>query len=135
MKQLNFNHKLSIPALLIAGSFILLQPTFANDNIGKEEPIKKEKKKPAKQNNKTGTLNNAAVKIFPDIIKREMHVVAKDGNDVLDFFVFDIQGSLVNNYKMKSKDHIKLTSLNRGIYIYRVFNGDTETATGQFEIR
>ena len=65
-----------------------------------------------------------------------MHVVAKenDGKEI-DFFVFDLEGTLVQNYKMKAKEHIRIQGLQRGSYVYRVFCGDEETAAGNFEIR
>jgi len=82
------------------------------------------------------SLDNHAVKIYPDIIRREMHVVAKknEGKE-MDFFVFDLQGTLVYNYKMKQGEHYRITGLKKGTYIYRVFSGDMEKATGKFEIR
>ena len=65
-----------------------------------------------------------------------MHVVAKDNDGKeIDFFVFDVEGSIVQHYKMKAKDHNKISGLARGKYVYRVFNGDEETAAGNFEIR
>jgi hypothetical protein len=65
-----------------------------------------------------------------------MHVVAKDNDGKeIDFFVFDVEGSLIHHYKMKAKDHNKLSGLARGNYVYRVFCGDEERATGNFEIR
>jgi hypothetical protein len=99
---------------------------------------KQEDEDPAKKKNtKTFTSrNNAAVKIYPDVVKRDMHVVAKENNGkLIDFFVFDVQGTLVQNYKMNPKDHYRLTGLARGIYVYRVFSSDEEIATGKFEIR
>jgi hypothetical protein len=65
-----------------------------------------------------------------------MHVVAKDnaGREI-DFFVFDLQGVIIQHFKMKEKDHIKIAGLARGKYIYRVFSGDEETASGHFEIK
>ncbi|MBI5856072.1 MAG: T9SS type A sorting domain-containing protein [Sphingobacteriales bacterium] len=100
---------------------------------GEEEPAKKKEKSKAKN---FASLNNSSVKIYPDAVKREMHVVAKenDGKEI-DFFVFDLQGTLVQNYKMKAKDHNRISGLARGTYMYRVFCGDEETAAGKFEIR
>jgi hypothetical protein len=100
-----------------------------------DKPAKKAKSKNAKS--KTfASLNNSAVKIYPDVIKRDMHVVAKDNDGKeIDFFVFDVEGALVHHFKMKGKDHNKLSGLTRGTYVYRVFSGDEERATGNFEIR
>jgi hypothetical protein len=100
-------------------------------NPGEEEPAKKKTKTKA-----FASLNNSAVKIFPDALKRDMHVVAKDNDGkMIDFFVFDVQGTLVQNYKMKAREHYRISGLARGTYVYRVFNGDEETASGNFEIR
>jgi hypothetical protein len=100
----------------------------------KEEPVKKKNKTKAEKN--FTSLNNSSVKIYPDVLKREMHVVAKDNDDKLvDFFVFDVNGTLLQNYKMKAKDHYRITGLARGTYVYRIFCGDEETAAGKFEIR
>ncbi len=65
-----------------------------------------------------------------------MHVIAKenDGKEI-DFFVFDLQGVLLKHYKMEEGEHQRITGLNRGKYIYHVFSGDEETATGKFDIR
>ncbi|MBK9571091.1 MAG: T9SS type A sorting domain-containing protein [Chitinophagaceae bacterium] len=65
-----------------------------------------------------------------------MHIIAKENEgQEINFFVFDVEGTLVQNFKMKSKDHNRITGLARGTYLYRVFNGDEETAAGNFEIR
>jgi hypothetical protein len=93
---------------------------------------------PKKENGKAvnAGFNNSAVKIYPDILKRDMHVIAKknDGQSV-DFFVFDLDGNLVLNQKMKSKEHFRVAGLRKGTYVYHVFRGDEETAAGKFEIR
>jgi hypothetical protein len=99
-----------------------------------EEPAKKEKKSRTTKN--FSSLNNNSVKIYPDALKREMHVLAKENDgQLIDFFVFDVQGTLVQNYKMKAKDHYRIAGLARGTYVYRVFTGDEETAAGKFDIR
>ena len=81
-------------------------------------------------------MNNSSVKIYPDVLKRNMHVVAKENDSKeVDFFVFDLEGTLMQNFRMKPRDHIRVGGLARGSYVYRVFSGDEETATGKFEIR
>lgn len=135
----------AVAAFGITVSILFAQPVFA---AGK--PFKKnivltttpEEEKPVKKNKEKvktkvfAPLNNSSVKIYPDVIKRDMHVVAKDNDGKeIDFFVFDTEGTLVQHYKMKAKDHNKMSGLARGTYVYRVFCGDTETATGNFEIR
>ena len=138
-------HQKNLRALFTFGlstGVFFTQPLFAMEtpsksvagitrNPGEEEPAKKKGK--AKS---FSSLNNNSVKIYPDALKRDMHVVAKNNEgNVIDFFVFDLQGTLIQNYKMKARDHNVITGLARGIYVYRVFNGDEETAAGKFEIR
>lgn len=117
---------------------LLLQShvSVANVTVNNEDPKEKEAK-PTPALKATASRNNSSVKIYPDIFKRVMHVVAKDDNygKGLDFFVFDLEGTLVEHYKMKSGDHEKITGLKRGKYVFRVFAGDEETASGNFDIR
>ena len=137
--------KQTLKAVLAFGmaTGLLAQPVFAAGKPFKKYTLSAkdpEEDKPAKKNKvKTKTfysLNNSSVKIYPDAIKRDMHVVAKDndGKEV-DFFVFDVEGTLKQHYRMKPKEHNKMSGLARGTYVYRVFCGDEETAAGNFEIR
>lgn len=127
--------KLNLRAALSAFGFAaaLLYGFTASAGIlpNEEEPAKK-----TKFRLKSFTsLNNSSVRIYPDVIKRDMHVVAKENKKEIDFFVFDIEGTLLHHYKMKDKDHYKISGLARGTYVYRVFSGDVETAAGDFQIR
>lgn len=103
-----------------------------------DEEDKPAKKTGRKKNKVTAfsSRNNKVVKIYPDVLKREMHVVTKENDGTaIDFFVFDMQGTIVEHYKMNEKEHKKITGLAPGKYVYRVFSGDTESAAGNFEIR
>ena len=122
-----------LSAACISMCIMLVQPAMAAGKITGDKE-KNEDGKSAKKT-KTQSRNNAAVRIYPDVFSRKMHVVAKE-NEVkeIDFFVFDLEGTLMQHYKMASGDHHKL-SLARGKYIYRVFSGDEETATGEIEMR
>jgi hypothetical protein len=104
--------------------------SYANDTRNDDPKEKKE----AKKAKVSSSRNNSSVKIYPDILKRVMHVIAKDRYDI-DFFVFDLEGTIVKHYKMKSGDHQKITDLARGKYVFSVFSGDEETAAGNFDIR
>jgi hypothetical protein len=138
-KVITLKKQVANSLLLLGAALLLTQAGYADTTTAvkaihtkaaTELPVKKAKHKAAV------SLNNAAVKIYPDMIRRDMHVVAKENEGMeVDFFVFDLQGTLIQNVKMKAKDHIRLTGLARGQYIYRVFNGDEESAAGKFEIR
>lgn len=141
MKQQAPKNRLTvIMALSVCTGLILSQPALAESkpyiSLGE---LKKGEKIPVKTKFKTklfSSKNNSIVKIFPDFIKRDMHVIAKVNNkEELDFFVFDMNETLVFHKKMKAGDHECLKSFNKGKYIYRVFTGDEETAAGEFEFR
>ena len=150
MKPLSTHRQLKVAFILgISAAVLFAQPLRANvnqfkkitasvTNPGDEEPTKKSARRggKTKEQKSFASLNNSSVKIYPDVVKREMHVVAKqnDGKQV-DFFVFDLNGALLQNYKMKAGDHYRISGLARGTYVYRVFCGDEETAAGKFEIR
>lgn len=139
-QQVPKNRLKVIMALSVCTGLILSQPALAESkpfiSLGE---FKTGEKIPVKTKFKTklfSSKNNNVVKIYPDFIKREMHVVAKDTNkEIVDFFVFDIQGTIIFHKKMKAKDHETLKNFNRGKYIYRVFTGDEETAAGELEFR
>lgn len=125
-----------LAATCIFLSMLIIQPL---SSIAGETPGEKEKtveKKAAKKAKGHSSRNNNAVKIYPDVLKRVMHVVAKenDGKEI-DFFVFDLEGTLMQHYKMETGNRQKITGLKRGKYVYHVFTGDEESATGEFEIR
>jgi hypothetical protein len=118
---------------ILLGIILLPGTTMANEDLKKEKNTEVLRKKKSKV---SSSRNNSAVKIYPDIFKKVMHVVAKDNvNKDVDFFVFDLQGGLIQHYKMKAGDHEKIEGLERGKYVFHVFVGDEETANGKFEIR
>jgi hypothetical protein len=133
-------HAKTLVTVGILGSMLVMQPLSAATRTAGVRPLITGEDDPKKAKTKAekksfASLNNQSVKIYPDPLNRDMHVVAKDNVKNIDFFVFDLQGTLIENYKMKAHDHFKISGLARGIYVYRVFSGDEETASGKFEIR
>src|SRR6267154_2042076 len=122
--------KLKFTQLFICIAVCMLVQSSVSFATGVKNDDPKEKKE-AKKGKVSSSRNNSSVKIYPDIVKRVMHVVAKDNEGTgIDFFVFDLEGTIVKHYKMQSGDHEKLTDLERGKYVFRVFSGDEETASG-----
>jgi hypothetical protein len=142
MKKL---HTILLPAIILCTGFTASAndtTVLKKDNayLASNNEAGVEKANPFKKNAAGTTTfsskNNKVVKIYPDMVKREMHVIAKEnGGSQIDFFVFDLQGTLVQQYKLNEKDHKRIAGLAPGTYIYRVFSGDTESAAGKFEIR
>jgi hypothetical protein len=121
----------------ICFSLLAIQPYYSAATVKRNAATIgiTEEDKPLKTKSNS-SRNNDAVRIYPDIIKKAMHVVAKsnDGKEI-DFFVFDMQGTLMKHFRMKDGEHKTISGLQRGKYIYHVFCGDEETASGKFDIR
>ena len=63
-----------------------------------------------------------------------MHVKNIEVNP-LDFFVFDLEGTLIRHFKMAEGDHKKITGLEKGLYVYQVFVGDEMSESGKITIK
>ena len=74
------------------------------------------------------------VRIYPDIIKKVMHVRNVEDSQV-DFFVFDAEGTIMVHYKMNEGEHKKINGLERGTYTYQVFKNDEMSESGKFIIK
>jgi hypothetical protein len=91
-----------------------------------DKPVKKEK----------ALKNTIAVKVFPDAIKKTMHVVAKGSNEKeISFFVFDVEGKMIVDYTMKAGDRRTIRPLRKGNYMYHVFCGDEYIGSGKMQFR
>jgi hypothetical protein len=91
-------------------------------------------KKPAKK--EKSFKNQNVVKVYPDVIKKAMHIVARSGNaKEIEFLVFDINGNMVLNYKMKAGERRTNTELKRGSNMYHVFAEDEYLTTGKIVFR
>jgi hypothetical protein len=129
--------KSTLISLTVLCCLVVTNPYHSQAAVSAKTPADPiDEKKPALKAKAYSSRNNHAVKIYPDAIKRVMHVVARDNDDKeIEFFVFDMDSTLVQHFKMKEGDHQKLAGLQRGKYVYHVFAGDEETAMGNFEIR
>src|SRR5689334_15881754 len=128
--KLKFTRSIFIASVVLC---LAMQPAVSSAAAKGEDDTKGKKEAKKTKAKVSSSRNNSSVKIYPDILRRVMHVVAKDSD--VDFFVFDLEGTIVKHYKMKSGDHEKIADLERGKYVFSVFSGDEETANGNFEIR
>ena len=83
--------------------------------------------------NKNTIRKEREIKINPDVFRRLMHVKNKEAQ--IDFFVFDLAGTMMIHYKMKEKDHKDVSGLKRGSYVYQVFKGDEMCESGKLNIK
>lgn len=122
--------------LFITCSLLITTATFSACSIvegvsSSEKNIKKDPV-PGKKIQIHGKDN--VVKIYPDAFKRILHVKSLVETP-LDFYVFDLEGTLELHYKMIGKEHKKISSLKRGYYMYQVFEGDAMTDSGKINIK
>ena len=123
---------LSIAVICLSGS--KLQATDNAKEIFISKKAFEDDKKPAKK--EKSFRNQNVVKVYPDIMKKEMHVIAKSGTDKeIEFMVFDINGNMVLNYKMKPGEKRTITELKKGSYMYHVFAEDVYLTTGKIVFR
>jgi len=75
------------------------------------------------------------VKIVHNPEKNTVRIVVKDiADQTIDFYVFDLEGTMVINYKLRSKEKKVITNLEKGAYTYNAFSGDEETDFGKIVI-
>ena len=90
---------------------------------------------PATQSKTTKfSRKDRSVKVYPDLVKRLMHVKNVEENPI-DFFVFDLDGTLIRHFKLDEGDHKKITGLEKGQYVYQVFAGDEMSESGKITIK
>ena len=123
---------LSIAVMCLSGS--KLQATDNTKEMLISKKAVEDDKKPAKK--EKSFRNHNVVKVFPDIIKKEMHVIARSGIEKdIEFMVFDINGNMVLSYKMKPGEKKTITELKKGSYMYHVFAEDEYLTTGKIVFR
>ena len=74
------------------------------------------------------------VKIYPDLLKKIIHVKNIESAKV-DFFVFDSEGTIMVHYKMNEKEHKKINGLEKGSYTYQVFKNDEMSESGKITVK
>src|SRR5687767_3543580 len=120
--------------LVITCILFITTATFSACTIVESIPSSTKSIKREPVSEKTLIQGDNVVKIYPDAFKRILHVKSLVETP-LDFYVFDLEGSLELHYKMIGKEHKKITSLKRGYYTYQVFEGDAMTDSGKINIK
>lgn len=66
---------------------------------------------------------------------KTVRVAVKDlAGKTVDFYVFGIDGTMIINYKLKSREKKIITNLEKGAYTYNAFSGDEEIDFGKIVI-
>jgi len=126
--------KIILSTAVICLSGAELQATGNAKEIFISKKTFEDDKKPAKK--EKSFRNQNVVRVYPDIVKKEMHVTAKSGIEKeIEFMVFDINGNMVLNYKMKPGEKRTIAELKKGSYMYHVFAEDEYLTTGKIVFR
>jgi hypothetical protein len=139
MKQKKFYSLLCLSGLILSIVFVCLPQTqlqAANNKsrIFISKTSYDDGKKPDRK--EKSFKNQNVVRVFPDALKKKIHVVARSGNEKeIDFLVFDINGNMILNYRMKAGEKRSISHLKRGTYMYHVFSEDEYLTTGRIEFR
>ena len=125
-----------IGKICIVSSLFFASTTFSSCTIVENVPSteKRVNKKPVSDNKIKIPGKDNVVRIYPDVFKRILHVKSLVETP-LDFYVFDLEGTLELHYKMIGKEHKKITSLKRGSYMYQVFEGDAMSDSGKLNMK
>jgi hypothetical protein len=61
--------------------------------------------------------------------------VTSKSDQVLHFYIFDLEGTLIYQTELKSKEKKAINSLNKGTYMYNVFANDESIEEGKLIIK
>ena len=79
----------------------------------------------------------AYIKIYTDPTTNGTLCVSllNEKNQGLQFYMFDLEGKLIDNFYLKTKTVKKIDQLRKGIYMYDVFKNDESIERGSVKIK
>jgi hypothetical protein len=123
------------PKQLLSKSLMLLTVlTLAGISlpaISKANAFNGDERKPRKEK---AFRSNSSVKVFPDMFKKCLYVKSYHEKEI-SFFLFDMEGNMVLDYKLKKGERKTISGLSKGDYMYVAFCDDVKTGTGKMQIR
>ena len=94
------------------------------------------------QNNFSHSSNSNAlfikknnIRLFPNPSTDGTVTVHSIINEPLNFYVFDVEGTLLHRIYLKGKEQRKITDLKKGTYMYDVFKKDESIEQGKIIIK
>ena len=123
------------PKQLLSKSLLLLTMlTLAGISlpaISKANEFSDDKRRPKKEK---ATRVNSTVKVFPDMIRKCLYVKSTHEKEI-SFLLFNMEGNLVLDYKLKKGERKTITGLSKGDFVYVTFCDEVKTGTGRIQIR
>jgi hypothetical protein len=110
--------------LICCGAFAQINEPKKTSNIFSNSPIVKE----------DGGAKKVAVKLYPNPSYGKI-TVSTNTNNVLHFYIFDLEGTLVYQTVLKNKERKTIENLKKGTYLYDVFENDESIEEGKIIVK
>jgi hypothetical protein len=75
------------------------------------------------------------IRLYPNPSPNGTITVNSTTNELLYFYVFDLEGTLLHRITLKGKDQRTITKLKRGTYMYDVFKNDESIEQGKIIVK
>ncbi len=76
------------------------------------------------------------VRIYPNPSRGTVYISSNNNSDKeLQFYVFDLEGTMMHNITLKAKRKKIITGLKKGIYMYDVFKDDESIERGKIVVK
>jgi hypothetical protein len=80
-------------------------------------------------------LKREVIKLYPNPSFDGKITVSTTNSDTLHFYIFDLEGTLINQTILTSKEEKTITNLSKGTYIYDVFEKDESVEEGKIIVK
>ncbi|GAC1417794.1 MAG: hypothetical protein NVS1B13_09290 [Flavisolibacter sp.] len=77
----------------------------------------------------------SAIKLYPNPSYDGKISISTTKTDTLHFYIFDLEGTLINQTLLTSNEEKIVTNLSKGTYIYDVFENDESIEEGKILVR
>ena len=83
---------------------------------------------------KTAPVRKTQIKLYPNPSYGKLSI-SVNTTEVLHFYIFDLEGTLVYQAVLKNKDRKSISNLKKGTYTYDVFEKDESIEEGKIIIK
>jgi len=87
------------------------------------------------ESKKVWASKNNVINIYPNPSTTGEVSINSKTDQLLHFYIFDLEGTLIYQVVLKTKDKKAVTNLNKGTYMYNVFVNDESIEEGKLIIR
>ena len=114
------------PILLLSAIFIMATSFYVAGHDGT---------KPAKKASSKRMERKETIRLYPNPSYDGTITISTNLKDTLHFYIFDLEGTLINQTILTSKEKKTVTNLNKGTYMYDVFQNDESIEEGKLIVK